>query len=93
MVKRRIRKTDVLARWGGEEFALLLPETPLGKAKILAEDLRQKIERLRVPGVGGFIVSFGVTEYRPGDADTIISRADNLMYEAKREGRNRLKAA
>lgn len=92
-VKDRIRKTDLLTRWGGEEFILLLPATPLEKAKILAEDLRQRIEGLKIPGVEGFTVSLGVTEYQPGDnPDTLISRADDLMYEAKKEGRNRVKA-
>ncbi|SFM39806.1 GGDEF domain-containing protein [Thermodesulforhabdus norvegica] len=92
-VKDRIRKTDLLARWGGEEFVLLLPATPVDNAIVLAEDLRQRIERLGVHKVREFTVSFGATEYRPGDTpDSIISRADEALYAAKREGRNRVKA-
>jgi len=94
IVKDRIRRIDILARWGGEEFVLLLPNTTLENAKGLAEELRRKIETLWIPRVGKFTVSFGVTEYRPqDDPDTLVFRADAALYEAKREGRNRVRAA
>ena len=89
VISSRIRKIDLLARWGGEEFVLLLLNTPLQKAAKLAEELRERIEAAEIPGVGRVTASLGVTEYREGDTpDSVISRADDLMYEAKRAGRN-----
>lgn len=94
LVRTRIRKIDVFARWGGEEFVILLPNTPLFYAVRLAEELRKRVERSEVLGVGTVTCSFGVTEYSDEDsADSILSRVDNLLYEAKRAGRNRVKYA
>ncbi|MCL6557421.1 MAG: sensor domain-containing diguanylate cyclase [Firmicutes bacterium] len=88
-VKQRIRKIDYLARWGGEEFVILLPNTPVDKAAGLAEELRQKLSSINIPGVGSVTVSFGVAGYCPSDTvDTIIMRADDMLYEAKSSGRN-----
>ncbi len=89
MIKNRIRKIDILARWGGEEFVLLLPDTPVENAACLAEELRESLSRLDIPGVGSVTASFGVAGYRPGDTiDALTHRADDLMYEAKAAGRN-----
>jgi len=89
MIKNRIRKIDCLARWGGEEFVILLPDTPVEKAVILAEELRQNLSQMDIPGVGRVTASFGVAGFRPGDTvDTLVQRADDLMYEAKAAGRN-----
>jgi len=89
MIKQRIRKTDCLARWGGEEFVILLPNTPVDKAAGLAEELRERLSRMDIPGVGRVTASFGVAGYCPGDTvDTLLKRADDLMYEAKAAGRN-----
>lgn len=94
LVRTRIRKIDVFARWGGEEFVILLPNTPLFYAARLAEELRKRVERSEVLGVGTVTCSFGVTEYSEEDsADSILSRVDNLLYEAKRAGRNCVKYA
>ncbi len=92
-VKERLRKIDLFARWGGEEFLILLPNTPLENAKHLAEEIRRRIEELSFPMDIKITASFGVTEYRDGDSpDSLISRADDLMYKAKRLGRNRVEA-
>ncbi|SHJ69556.1 PAS domain S-box protein [Desulfofundulus thermosubterraneus] len=89
MIKQRIRKTDCLARWGGEEFIILLPNTPVDKAAGLAEELRERLSRMDIPGVGHVTASFGVAGYCPPDtADTLIMRADNTLYAAKAAGRN-----
>jgi len=89
IIKNRIRKTDTLARWGGEEFVILLPDTPVGNAARLAEELRESVSRMDIPGVGGVTASFGVAGYCPGDTiDALTQRADDLMYEAKAAGRN-----
>jgi len=89
LIKNRIRKIDTLARWGGEEFVMLLPETTVNKAAVLAEELRESLSRMDIPGVGRVTASFGVAGYCLGDTvDALIQRADDLMYEAKAAGRN-----
>ncbi len=89
MIKNRIRRIDTLARWGGEEFVILLPDTPVGNAVRLAEELRESLSQMDIPGVGRVTASFGVAGYCPGDTiDVLMKRADDLMYEAKAAGRN-----
>lgn len=92
-----LRATDVLARWGGEEFLVLLPDTPLPQAQAALERLREQVAALRVRiAEGGEIrltVSIGLAAHRAGDtlAQT-LARADRWLYEAKAQGRNRLQA-
>jgi len=89
MIKNRICKIDTLARWGGEEFVLLLPDTPVENAARLAEELRESLSRMDIQGVGRVTASFGVAGYCPGDSvDSLVNKADNMMYEAKAAGRN-----
>jgi diguanylate cyclase (GGDEF)-like protein/PAS domain S-box-containing protein len=89
LIKNRIRKIDILARWGGEEFVILLPDTTVKNAVRLAEELRESLSRIDIPYVGHVTASFGVAGYCPGDTvDTLLQRADNHMYEAKAAGRN-----
>ncbi len=84
-----VRKSDIFARWGGEEFILLLPETSLEKAELLAENLRKKIENIEIKGIHKVTSSFGVAEYSDGDdRDSLINRADEALYTAKGTGRN-----
>jgi len=91
VVSENIRKTDVVARWGGEEFALLLPETSVMIAASTAEKLRKETERFNFPHVGHITASFGVTQYIGGDTEaSLISRADDALYKAKKNGRNRV---
>ncbi len=86
----RIRKSDVIARWGGEEFVIILPQTNIDMAYKLAERIRISIMKHHFSVVGQVTASFGVTEYFQGDtAETVIERADRHMYEAKRGGRNK----
>ncbi len=92
-VKDRIRKSDIFCRWGGEEFLILLPETTLDGAVKLAEDLRERISQIEIPGGERITASFGVTEYRPGDTPRDIRiRVDSLLYRSKASGRNRITA-
>lgn len=89
VVSKRVRKTDILARWGGEEFIILLPETPVESAANLAEELRATLSSLTMQEVGHVTASFGVAGYAPSDTvDTVIMRADHTLYEAKAAGRN-----
>ena len=89
IVMKRIRKTDILCRWGGEEFVILLPDTKTPNAAVLAEDIRVELSEMVIEGVGSVTASFGVSCYSDGDTiDTVIKNADDLMYRAKSEGRN-----
>lgn len=88
-IANKIRKIDVLARWGGEEFIILLPETKQNEAAIMAERLRQCLCRIDIPDVGSVTASFGVADYSFGDTvNKIVHKADIMMYKAKSAGRN-----
>lgn len=90
-VRQRLRQTDVFARWGGEEFLILAVETTLQQAITLAETLLTALRDDSCVGIGPITASFGVTCYHPGETlDDWLKRVDNLMYQAKSEGRNRL---
>lgn len=90
-VQNRLRQSDILGRWGGEEFLILAPETPRENAAILAEKIRSQIETIEIPNLGRITASFGVASYEQDDTDeTIVKRADSLLYRAKQEGRNRV---
>jgi diguanylate cyclase (GGDEF)-like protein/PAS domain S-box-containing protein len=89
IIRNRIRIIDTLARWGGEEFVILLPDTETEKAAILAENLREIIAAMDVPDAGRVTASFGAVGYCPGDTvDSLIIRADEQMYQAKAVGGN-----
>ncbi len=90
-ITNRIRKIDVPVRWGGEEFVILLPETRLKDALVVAEDIRASIKKLKVSKIENITASFGVAEYRAGDnLYTLINRADEQLYKAKRKGKNQV---
>ena len=91
-----LRKTDVLARMGGEEFVVLLPDASLEEATQLAERLRQAIADSAMSPVAGYpgcTVSIGVTLLDAADTsiEDCLLRADRAMYQAKQDGRNRVK--
>jgi len=93
-VKGQLREADTLARWGGEEFLILLPHCTLDDTLGLAEKLRKSIADNAFPEVGSVQISIGVSEYRP--RETFIewlNRTDRAMYRAKSEGRNTVRAA
>lgn len=91
-VGRSLRSSDLLARWGGEEFAILLLDTPLGGATTFAERLRQQVATSRFQGLA-ITISLGLTEYQPADdLDSMLARADSALYRAKRGGRNAVMA-
>ncbi|KPZ10148.1 Sensory box/GGDEF domain protein [Pseudomonas syringae pv. viburni] len=94
ILKHRIRAFDVAARWGGEEFLILVPDSSLKQAAELAERVRKGVESLEIPEAGPVTISLGVAELSPGEtAASLIQRADKVLYQAKRLGRNRVEIA
>lgn len=92
IVRETIRNTDVFVRWGGEEFLILCPGMHLNEARMLAERLRQRVQDLmRASDLPDVAISIGVTQHHPGESllDFIV-RLDKLLYQAKRNGRNRV---
>jgi len=93
--RREIRESDVFGRLGGEEFGLILPETTIQNAQVLAERIRIATEEIVIP-LGdqniGFTVSIGLVEIKQEDQtmDAIMHRADLAMYQAKERGRNQV---
>ncbi len=91
IVQKSIRNFDILARWGGEEFVILSPETHLDDAYILADRIRVTIFEHQFKYVKNITCSFGVTEFKDGDSlDLLTKRADIALYRAKELGRNRV---
>jgi len=87
-----LRESDVMARWGGEEFLILFPDTRLDKAELGLRRLREMINDLAVAGEVPELrahFSAGVTECLPGETiESVIERADQALYAAKARGRN-----
>lgn len=89
LVKERIRNVDVMARWGGEEFMVLMPQSDLAAARRAADKLRLAIAGYQFDKVGSITVSFGVTEFVPqDDSNSLLKRVDDALYQAKERGRN-----
>jgi diguanylate cyclase (GGDEF)-like protein len=98
-IRNPLRPNDMVARFGGEEFAVLLPETTLDNAKIIAERLRKHVCKAN-PGMidekplPRVTISSGIAERQPGySLDMMIAAADVAMYHAKRNGKNRVEIA
>jgi diguanylate cyclase (GGDEF)-like protein len=90
-LREYLRPTDLIARFGGDEFAVLLPDLDLDQARATAERLRERVAALPSSLSTGVSVSIGVT-LRAGadDVSCLVERADRAMYNAKTEGRNRV---
>ena len=94
LLAKSLRLTDIFARWGGEEFAIIMSHTLLKDAAIAAEKLRKAIEKMEIEEVGNVTCSFGVYEFVQGDTvQSMMLKVDNLMYEAKKNGKNRVVTA
>lgn len=88
----QIRQVDKFSRWGGEEFLVMLPSISAAEGMNAIERLRQSVERLEIPGYPQLHVTFsaGVAQAKVGESlEQLIERADEALYEAKRQGRNR----
>jgi len=97
IIKKRMRDTDVFCRYGGEEFAIIMPQTPRQYAYVLAEHIRLLVANTPVHYGGAAIemtISLGISQYTeigPESccSDSLIAQADKALYEAKRGGRNK----
>lgn len=90
-VQSQCRTVDFASRWGGEEMAVLCPETQLGGACEFAERIRQAVSEIDTP-FRRVTVSIGVSTLRPEDAESMFERADRALYLAKESGRNQVKS-
>jgi diguanylate cyclase (GGDEF)-like protein len=98
MLLKTLRASDIRCRWGGEEFLLVLPDSTVERARRACEALRQRIENAAVRTSGHIVqitASIGITLTQPGEADIqkLLARADGALYQAKRQGRNRIEFA
>jgi diguanylate cyclase (GGDEF)-like protein len=89
LMRQRIRATDYLFRYGGDEFMILANNSDLSTSSVLAEDIRRLIDGAQHAEHGRVSVSIGVSEYRLGESpDQWLARADSAMYSVKRSGKN-----
>jgi diguanylate cyclase (GGDEF)-like protein len=96
ILKQQLRKVDMVCRYGGEEFAIVVPETTGANALVVAEKLRRQIETHPFPGVPRPVtISCGVADYpiQGTTRDELVAAADSALYQAKQAGRNRVIAA
>ena len=90
-INNNTRKSDLFARWGGEEFVLLFSQTSEKNAKDICEGLRKKVEQLNHKTAGGITCSFGVSQVKENDTlEMVFERCDKALYVAKKNGRNRV---
>ena len=97
VLSKRLRPTDFIARFGGEEFVLLMPDSTLADALAVGEVLREAIAACPFHFKGEPVtitVSMGVAQFQPGErSDLALKRADEALYRAKAAGRNQVQAA
>jgi diguanylate cyclase (GGDEF)-like protein len=93
-VSSRIRKSDSLGRWGGDEFLIVTPETDLKGAIDMAAKLQQGLREFELPEIGELSISIGVSSKKENDSsyDDILRRADKALYESKARGKNTVTA-
>ena len=92
ILRSELRAVDTAARFGGDEFAIILPQATIEGARIVAERLRLRIEQMEIPGYGQVTASFGLASFpiHASSRETIVVAADRALYESKHTGRNRI---
>jgi len=91
VLNENVRNRDVVGRWGGEEFLIILPDTHVTEAVELAEHLRKAVEKYPFTTAGRVTISLGVSAFKTDSSpETIVSQADTALYQAKENGRNRV---
>ncbi|MEX2287045.1 MAG: diguanylate cyclase [Planctomycetaceae bacterium] len=95
VLRKQIRRSDLAARFGGEEFAIVLPQSDAEGAVICVERVRRQLEAVPIgPDSQPITCSFGVAQLQPGESmDSLLSRADSALYQAKAAGRNQVVVA
>ncbi|HPE16323.1 MAG TPA: GGDEF domain-containing protein [Oscillospiraceae bacterium] len=94
LINGQLRSSDLLARWGGDEFVMLLPNVSLDEAGALTQRIRDSVRESRLSQEVSVTCSFGVVEMADGmDFKTLISKADQMMYEGKKEGKDNVRCA
>ena len=91
-LRNGLRAVDTAARFGGDEFVIILPQANSDGAMIVAERLRKRIEQIEVPGFGQLTSSFGIATFpnHASSRDALLEAADGALYDAKNAGRNRI---
>ncbi|MFA6192945.1 MAG: diguanylate cyclase [Sulfurimonas sp.] len=90
-LKNSLRENDLIARWGGEEFVIMLKNVSLDEAKMIIEKVRASVEETKINNSISVTASFGLTKYILGeDTRKTFKRVDDALYEAKKSGRNRI---
>ena len=91
ILKENVRISDIVSRWGGEEFIIVCSNTDLADCKVIAENLRVLVEETNFEKVGRKTISLGITQFHENDdAKSIFKRADDALHEAKSKGKNRV---
>lgn len=86
---KTLRNIDIVCRWGGEEFMVLLPTADLEASMLLANKIRTFVSNINIDIIGNITVSCGVSQVRSGESmEEAISRADKALYLAKKSGKN-----
>jgi len=95
-IKKNVRKVDIPCRYGGEEFAIILPETKIKECAVVAEKIRKSVEDLKFDTEKGLrkkkmTISGGVADFQPGmTKEELVRYADEMLYKAKSEGKNKI---
>ena len=92
LISNKIRTTDIFARWGGEEFVLVLDTPDLLQAQNISDNLRKEIENSKFKTVGKITISIGISEFKTKNDtfEDVFKKADQALYQAKMSGRNRV---
>ena len=90
-IRKMVRKTDIVARWGGDEFVILLPETDLKTARSIGEAIRVAVAMGDYPVTAEITLSIGISSTRADyNPNSLFESVDEAMYQAKRAGKNRI---